>query len=254
MKRSFITVVFAVAATLFQMVYANDWIKFSSNAKRWDSTSPEWPIVLRVAPGDENSCEVAGGYFGNYIISLKGEAWPKDGEIMLKVKGAANGVEVMLYGTVKYYNAETILYEGDASIGRAGAGVEYPMSFMLFDYEAKESRELAEREAEQRRLAEAEAKRKASPEYRLHEAFSKLVTLNRVGLKKKKSYNWGQGVMNLLSGNVVAVATSVDSNTVFDVFTYGGETKSGKLSQNNFEVTLKDKTVVNIEFAGSCDF
>lgn len=213
--------------------------------------SPEVPLVLKSTPATDTACDVAGAFLGSNMFELKGEAWPEDNNVRLKVKGtASNGAKVMLYGSVGYVDEETVLYDCTLSVSASGQGVEQSVRCYLVDKATKEEREAKERELE-------EAKRKASPEYKTHAMLDDLFSAKRVGTIEKKRINWGSAIQSAANRDVSGVTPSVNSNKVIDVLIADGESKSGVLTfdpEMSLNLTLKDNSNIKVSFEASCTF
>lgn len=117
-----------------QTSLASDWRSLSSDGAELESIEQQWPIILKIAPGSDNSCAVSGMFLGHYMCSLKGEVWPEGDAIKIKIKGdVSTNTSLVIYGTLSYRDANTVKIDGTLSVNVNGSVQKTPCMFYMED-------------------------------------------------------------------------------------------------------------------------
>lgn len=241
----FIKHLLLVGIMFFQLTaHASNWQTLASRGAELESIDPEWPVLLTITPSNASSCTVTGMYLGQYMCTLKGEAWPDGNSIKIKVKGdMSTNAKLMIYGSLTYRGISSVKIDGDLSVDINGSGTETACLFYMNDKKAEA--EAARQETE---------RYKSSPEYHVRSILEGLMHSGRICQKKDK--NIGRALGAYASSGIDGALSSSNANKTLDISKgqNDGEIEVCGLTQNDFQYTLTDGSAASFAIATRSSF
>lgn len=218
------------------------WKLVSEKKTAWNPMNPAVPIRMEVTPADSSTCDVTAVDMSSFT-KFAGEMWTDSGdEVRLKLKGkAANGVSVMIYGTVESNNNGELIVPATLSADMNGRGTEQKIYLLLKRGTT----------AEEQRQQEEEARRRAAEEEAFADSavapFVELWHAQRIGAKRRK-LSWGSVMSATASGSLSGAANSVGNSVQIEPLEADGEAKTGTFSAKGIDIVLKDKRQISVPF------